>query len=65
MTTKADLLLLPLSVSATIKSQLIEVSHDSVHVGDDVTLKCSLAEDDQDTQDVTNYVWYLNSESRA
>lgn len=63
MTNKAALLLLLLSVLATIKSQLIEVSLDSVHVGDDVTLKCLHAEDVQDTQDVTNYVWYLNSES--
>lgn len=50
------------SVSATIKSQFIEVSHDLIHVGDVVTLKCH-AENAQDTQDVTDYVWYLNSES--
>lgn len=57
-------LCLSLCVSATIKSQFIEVSHDSVHVGDDVTLKCFLTEEAaQDAQDVTKYVWYLNSES--
>lgn len=45
----------------TIKAQIIEISRDSVHVGDDVTLKCSLVDG---SQDATNYVWYLNSESR-
>lgn len=47
---------------ATIKSQFIENSHDSVYVGDDVTLKCLLIDAAQDSKDVANYVWYLNSE---
>lgn len=51
------LLLLP----ATIKSQFIEISHDLIRVGDDVTLRC-LNVDAEDTEDVANYVWYLNSE---
>lgn len=51
------------SLPATIAAQFIEISHESVHVGDDVTLKCSLADNEHDTRDVTNYVWYLNSES--
>lgn len=47
---------------ATTKSQFIEISSETVHVGDDVTLSC-IVEDDQDTEDVRNYVWNLNSES--
>lgn len=31
-------------------------------MGDDVTLKCLLVDDAQDSKDVANYVWYLNSE---
>lgn len=57
-------------LAATISSQFVEISHDTVHldgsnvyVGDDVTLKCSLVDDAQDSKDVTNYVWYLDSES--
>jgi hypothetical protein len=50
------------SIPATIKSQFIEISHDLVRVGDDVTLRCLHVDDEQDSEDVTNYVWYLNSE---
>lgn len=45
-----------------IRTQFIEVSNDALRVGDNVTLKCSLA-DDANASDVANYVWYLNSES--
>lgn len=52
------------SFPATTKSQFIEISSETVHVGDDVTLSC-IVEDDQDTDDVRSYVWNLNSEFRA
>lgn len=48
---------------ALIKSQFIENPHDFVRVGDELTLKC-LIEESQESKDVANYVWYLNSESR-
>jgi hypothetical protein len=51
-------------LAATIKSQFIEIPHESIHVGDDAVLKCWLADEDQESRDDANYVWYLNSESR-
>lgn len=48
------------TVPVTIESQFIEVSTDSVHVGDVVTLNCLLT-DGLKPSDVTSYAWYLNS----
>lgn len=55
------------TVSVTISAQFVEISRDSadIRVGDDVTLKCALADEPrEDAKDVANYAWYLNSESR-
>lgn len=62
----SKILLLPASSSfpAAVQSQFIEVSRETIHSGDTVTLKCLLLDDVRDSKDVTNYIWYLNSESR-
>jgi hypothetical protein len=52
------------SLAAAIKSQFIEIPREPIHVGDDIVLKCSLADVDQKSRSDANFVWYLNGESR-